>query len=121
MAKIEELEQRIDDAESTLQAMFCTITADLIMFQAAVSALREEGVLTARMIDRMAIDAQIRLQQYDSPALGAPAISEIAAQLDGLAEQLRAGVPSAPAPAPTRPVHAGNGRAPRPAARSPVR
>jgi hypothetical protein len=119
MAKIEELEQRIDDAEATLQAMFCTITADLIMFQAAVTALREEGVLTERMIDRMAIDAQVRLQQFDTPALGAPAISEIAVQLDGLAERLRASVPSAPTP--TRPVQTGNGRAARPAARLPVR
>ncbi len=119
MAKIEELEQRIDDAESTLQVMFCTITADLIMFQAAVTALREEGVLTERMIDRMTIDAQLRLQRYDSPALGTLAISEIAAQLDGLAERLRACVPSAPTP--TRPVQTGNRHTARPAARLPIR
>lgn len=111
MAKIEELEQRIDDAETTLQTMLCTITADLIMFQAAVTALREEGVLTARMIDRMAIDAQIRLQHFDSPALGALAISEIAAQLDGLTERLRASVPSTPAPKPAQPAQPGNGAA----------
>ncbi|MGH6881532.1 hypothetical protein [Hypericibacter sp.] len=113
MSKIEELEQRIADAESTLQTMFCTITADLIMFQAAVTALREEGVLTARMIDRMAIDAQVRLQQYDSPALGTLAVSEIAAQLDGLAERLRASVPPTPAPVPkpAQPTRSGNGAA----------
>jgi hypothetical protein len=109
MVKIEELDQCIDDAESTLHAMFCTITADLIMFQAAVTALREEGILTARMIDRMPIDAQIRLQQYDSPALGTLAVSEIAAQLDGLAERLRSSVPSTPAPKPAQPARSGNG------------
>jgi hypothetical protein len=117
MAKIEELEQRIDDAESTLQTLFCTITADLIMLQAAVTALREEGVLTTRMIDRMAIDAQIRLQQYDSPALGALAISEIAAQLDGLAGRLRASVPSTTALKPIQSAGSGNGRMARVTAR----
>ena len=89
MVTSEELERRVEAAEATLQAMFCTVTADLIMFQAAVTALREEGVLTEKMVDRMAIDAQLRLQQYDSPALSPPITSEIASQLDGLAERLR--------------------------------
>src|SRR5258705_10881060 len=96
MADLEELERRIENAETTLQAMFCTVTADLIMFQAAVTALREDGVLTEKMVDRMAIDAQLRLQQYDGPALSPTIISEIASQLDGLAEWLRRATPSAP-------------------------
>jgi hypothetical protein len=96
MAQIEELERRLEEAETMLQAMFCTVTADLIMFQAAVTALREEGVLTEKMVDRMAIDAQIRLQQFDNPTLSPPVVSEIAAQLDGLAERLREAAPSAP-------------------------
>lgn len=89
MATHEEIERRLETAETTLQAMFCTVTADLIMFQAAVTALREEGVLTMKMVDRMAIEAQLRLQRYDTPALTAPMTSEIASQLDGLAERLR--------------------------------
>ena len=100
MATSEELERRVEAAEATLQAMFCTVTADLIMFQAAVTALREEGVLTEKMVDRMAIDAQVRLQQYDSPALSPPMTSEIASQLDGLAERLRMVTGSAPVVAP---------------------
>jgi hypothetical protein len=96
MAGIEEMEDRLQTAEATLQAMFCTVTADLIMFQAAVTALREEGILTDKIIDRMAIDAQLRLQQYENPALSRPMVSEIATQLDGLAERLRSAVPPAP-------------------------
>ena len=96
MASSEDIERRLEATEATLQAMFCTVTADLIMFQAAVMALREEGVLTERMVERMTIDAQIRLQQYDSSALSAPMVTEIAAQLDGLAERLRGASRSAP-------------------------
>jgi hypothetical protein len=96
MATSEELERRLEAAETTLQVMFCTVTADLIMFQAAVKALREEGVLTMKMVDRMVIDAQLRLQQYDSPALSPPMTSEIASQLDGLAERLRSMSDSTP-------------------------
>ena len=62
MATNDELERRLEAAEATLQAMFCTVTADLIMFQAAVMALREEGVLTEKMVDRMAINAQVRVK-----------------------------------------------------------
>ena len=100
MANAEEIERRLEAAETTLQAMFCTVTADLIMFQAAVMALREEGILTETMIDRIAIDAQLRLQQYDSPALSPPLVSEIATQLDGLSERLRSAAQSAPAAEP---------------------
>lgn len=85
----EELERRLETAETTLQAMFCTVTADLIKFQAAVTALREEGVLTEKMVDRMATDAQLRLQGYDTPALSPRISREIAHQLDGLAHRLR--------------------------------
>jgi hypothetical protein len=96
MASSEEIERRLEATEATLQAMFCTVTADLIMFQAAVTALREEGVLTEKMIDRMAIDAQIWLQQYDTPVLSAPMATQIATQLDGLVERLRGAARSAP-------------------------
>jgi hypothetical protein len=104
MVGIEEMEDRLQTAEATLQTIFCTVTADLIMFQAAVTALREEGILTDKIIDRMAIDAQLRLQQYESLALSEPMVSEIATQLDGLAERLRGAAPSAPL------VPSGNGR-----------
>jgi hypothetical protein len=96
MSGIEEFESRIHAAETMLQAMFCTVTADLILFQAAVQALREEGILTDKMVDRIAIDAHIRLQQFDDTALSKPMAAEIAAQLDGLAERLRAAAPSRP-------------------------
>lgn len=109
MAQIEELERRLQAAEATLQAMFCTVTTDLIMFQAAVTALREEGVLTERMVDRIAIDAQIRLQQYDNPALSAPIVSDIASQLDGLSERLRTASPSLPLPAGNGKTHGTHG------------
>jgi len=109
MASTEELERRLKVAETTLQAMFCTVTADLIMFQAAVTALREEGVLTEKMIDRIAIDAQIRLKQYDTPALAPPMVTEIATHLDRLAERLRSAVPSAPLVDPAT-VNNGDGR-----------
>ena len=109
MASTEELERRLKVAETTLQAMFCTVTADLIMFQAAVAALREEGVLTEKMLDRIAIDAQIRLKQYDTPALAPPMVTEIATHLDRLAERLRSAVPSAPLVDPAT-VNNGDGR-----------
>src|SRR5262245_1238271 len=106
MAQIEDLQRRLEDAEATLQAMFCTVTADLVMFQAAITALHEEGVLTERMIDRMVINAQLRLKDSDSPALTPAVVSEIASQLDGLAERLRSGVPMFGASAPVRPITA---------------
>ena len=109
MASTEKLERRLDVAETTLRAMFCTVTADLIMFQAAVTALREEGVLTEKMIDRIAIDAQIRLKQYDTPALAPPMVTEIATHLDSLAERLRRAAPSAPLVDPAT-VNNGEGR-----------
>src|SRR5882724_11037269 len=109
MATTEEIERRLEVAEATLQTMLCTVTADLIMFQGAVLALREEGVLTERMIDRIAIDARIRLQKYDTPALSPPMTSEIATQLDSLAERLRSAVPSAPLVTPPR-DSSGNGK-----------
>jgi len=96
MSDVEEIERRLAATESILQGMFCTVTADLIMFQAAIAALREEGVLTEKMVDRMAIDAQIRLQQYDRPMLDPLVVSEIASQLDNLAERLRIAAPSVP-------------------------
>ena len=92
----EEIEKRLETTEATLQSMLCTVTADLIMFQAAVTSLREDGVLNERMIDRMAIDAQSQLQQYNTPALSAPMVAEIASQLNGLAERLRRAMPSVP-------------------------
>jgi len=111
MADLGEVEKRLDTIDTTLQAMFCTVTADLIMFQAAVTALREEGILTEKIIDRMAIDAQIRLQQYDHAALSPPLIPEIATQLDNLAERLRSAVPSAPLVTPPRDGNrSGNGK-----------
>jgi len=103
MATLEELERRLKTTETTLQAMFCAVTADLIMFQAAVTALREEGVLTERMVDRMASDAQLRLKSYDSPALSPQMVNEIEKQLEGLAKRLRSAVPSTP-------LAPGNGR-----------
>ena len=109
MADLGEMEKRLDTIDTTLQAMFCTVTADLIMFQAAVTALREEGVLTEKMLDRMAIDAQIRLLQYNTPALPPPMVTEIAAHLDNLAERLRSAVPSAPLVDPVT-VNNGDGR-----------
>ena len=57
MAHSEEIETKQHATETTLQQMFCTVTADLIIFQAAVAALREEGVLTTKMVDRIAIYA----------------------------------------------------------------
>ena len=110
MSQIEDFQRRLEDAEATLQAMFCTVTADLVMFQAAVTALHEEGVLTERMIDRMVINAQLRLKESDSPALTPAVVSEIASQLDSLAERLRNGVPMLGAGAPTRPVRSQNTR-----------
>jgi hypothetical protein len=88
MAHSEEIETRLHSAETTLEAMFCTVTADLIMFQAAVAALREEGVLTTKMVDRMAINAQQRLQEMKTAGHNPPLASEIGCQLDDLAEQL---------------------------------
>jgi hypothetical protein len=104
MAQIEDFQRRLEDAEATLQAMFCTVTADLVMFQAAIAALHEEGVLTERMIDRMVINAQLRLKESDSPALTPAVVSEIAAQLDNLAERLRSGIPMLGAGMPIRPA-----------------
>jgi len=109
MASSEEIERRLEATEATLQAMFCTVTADLIMFQAAIAALREEGVLTERMVDRMTIDAQVRLQQFDSPAVTASVATEIATQLDSLAERLRGATKSEPLVNPTD-IDNGHGR-----------
>lgn len=96
MATLEELERRLKTTETTLQAMVCTVTADLIMFQAAVTALREEGVLTKKMVDRMASDAQLRLKSYDSPALSPRMVIEIEKQLEGLTQRLRSALSSTP-------------------------
>lgn len=109
MTSSEEIERRLEATEATLQAMFCTVTADLIMFQAAVTALREEGVLTEKMIDRIAINAQFRLKQYDTPALAPPMVTEIATQLDSLAEKLRNAAPSMPVGGPAK-IDNANGR-----------
>src|SRR5262249_16372885 len=104
MVQIEDFQRRLEDAEATLQAMFCTVTADLGMFQAAVTALHEEAGLTERMIDRMVINAQLRLKEADSPALTPAIVSEIASQLDSLAERLRSGIPMLGSGASIRPV-----------------
>jgi hypothetical protein len=109
MDSTEELARRLKVAETALQAMFCAVTADMIMFHAAVTALREEGVLTEKMIDRIAIDAQIRLKQYDTPILAPPMVTQIATRLDSLAERLRRAVPSAPHVDPAT-VYNGEGR-----------
>jgi hypothetical protein len=89
MTSMEDVQARLEAAEATIQEMFCTVTADLILFQAAVTALREEGILTEKMIDRIAIDAQYRLQQFDTSTLSPLMASDIAAQLDNLSERLR--------------------------------
>src|SRR5690242_11670729 len=94
MATTQELERRLDATEATWEAMFCTVTADLIMFQAAVTPPRQEGSLTAKMAYQMVIDAQRLLRQYDTPALNASMTVEIASQVDGLAKRLRNAVAS---------------------------
>jgi hypothetical protein len=109
MISMEDVQARLEAAEATVQEMFCAVTADLILFQAAVAALREEGILTEKMIDRIAIDAQYRLQQFDAPALSPLMMSDIATQLDGLAERLRQVKASAPFVNPTA-VDNGEGR-----------
>ena len=96
MATLEELEERLRNTEATLLALFGTVTADLILFQAAVAALREEGVLTLQIVDRMTNDARARLKSYDSPALTPKMVAHIAKQLDSLVERLHAAVPSDP-------------------------
>lgn len=101
MATLEELEERLRTTEATLLAMHGAVTADLILFQAAVAALREEGVLTLQIVDRMATDARARLKKYDSPALTPQMTNHIAKQLDSLVERLRAAVPSDPSASPS--------------------
>jgi hypothetical protein len=64
MTTLEELEERLKTTEATRQAMFGAVTADLIMFQAAVSALCQAGVfLTMQILDRMANNARARLKE----------------------------------------------------------
>ncbi len=109
MATLEELEERLRSTEATLLALFGAVTADLILFQAAVSALRDEGVLTLQIVDRMANDARARLKAYDSPALTPNMVTHIAKQLDSLVERLRAAVPSDPSEPPPKNKKRGDG------------
>lgn len=98
MPTIEEIETRLVNAEATTQTMLCTVAADLILLQAAVTALRQEGILTDRIVDRIGIDAQIRLQFFSTPELPPEGMPVIAAKIDALAERLRRAVPSKPLP-----------------------
>jgi hypothetical protein len=76
--------------------MFSAVTADLLLFQATVAALRDEGVLTMHSVDRVADDARARLKAYDAPAFTPKMVTHIAKQLDSLVEQLRAALPEQP-------------------------
>ncbi|QEX16012.1 hypothetical protein FRZ44_13020 [Hypericibacter terrae] len=89
MMTIEDILKRLNETESAVQNMVCTVTADIIMFQAAIVALREDGILTEKVIDRMAIAAQDRIAFYDTDVLGAGGVVEVARRLDNLAERLR--------------------------------
>jgi hypothetical protein len=109
MAQSEEIETKQHVSGTTLQQMFCTVTAELIIFHAAVAALREEGVLTTKMVDRIAIYAQQRLQEMKTEGLSPPLASEIGSQLDGLAEQLHRNRSSRLLTEPSQ-VDNGNGR-----------
>ena len=100
MASMKEMERRLEVAETTVQTMFCTVTADLMMVQSAVIALREEGVLTLQIVDRMANDARARLKEHDNRTLSPQMITRIANQLDSLTERLRAAVPPKPLASP---------------------
>jgi hypothetical protein len=109
MAHSEEIKTKQHTADTTLQAMFCTVTADLIIFQAAVAALREEGVFTTKMVDRMAINAQQRLQEMKTAGLSPPLANEIGSQLEDLVEQLHRNRSSPLLVEPSQVVN-GNGR-----------
>ena len=89
MASAAEIEKRLEATEAILQSMLCTVTADLLMFRSAVTALREDGVLTEKAVERIGEDMQRRLANYDNPALTVRITSEIGFQLRRLWERLR--------------------------------
>jgi hypothetical protein len=88
-ARRKDIETRLEAGESIIQAMFTTVTAEWIMFQAVITVLLDEGVLTKKVVDRMLIDAQQRLQQDDHPARSPSMTKEISSRLDGVREELR--------------------------------
>ena len=106
MEPIEEIEQRLEAAETNLQTMLCVFIANMVMFEGALTAMREDGVLNERMIKRMLLESRARLLDYDTPQLSDQDANQVASHLEELAQRLQSAAPSAPL---VKPVAMDNG------------
>src|SRR5260370_459888 len=88
MATTEEIERRLEVVEATWRAIFRTAPGGLIMLQGGVLAPGKEGFPSEKMTGGIGMEAQPGPKKATPPGRTPPMTSEIATQLDSLAERL---------------------------------